>query len=69
MYLECCTGYENSALCKSVSIPERQVEYYFKIDQNLMVTIILCGSFLSATGFRLVKLFAGGEEGKENMEG
>lgn len=34
-----------------------------------MVAIILCGSFLSATGFKLVNLFAGGEEGKENMEG
>lgn len=40
MSLECCTGYENSGLCKSVSIPGRQVEYDFKIDQNVMVAII-----------------------------
>lgn len=69
MSLECCTGYGNSGLCKSVSIPGRQVEYYFKIDQNVMVAIILHGSFLSATGFRLVNLFAGSEEGKGSMKG
>lgn len=59
MLLECCTGYENSGLCKRVSIPGRHVEYYFKIDQNVMVAIILHGSFLSATGFRLVNCLLG----------
>lgn len=69
MSLECCTGYENSGLCKSVSIPGRQVEYYFKIDQNVMIAIILHGSFLSATGFRLVNCLLGERRVKQVWKG
>lgn len=69
MSLECCTGYENSGLCKSVSIPGRQVEYYFKIGQNVMVAIILHGSFLSATGFRLGNCFLGERRVKQVWKG
>lgn len=69
MQLECWTGYGNSGLCKTVPIPGRQVEYYLKIDQNAMVAVIFNGSFLSATGFRLVNLFAGREGVKEVWKG
>lgn len=48
-------------------MPGRQIEYFFKIEQNLMVAIILHGNFLSATGFRAVNLFTRNEEGKGSM--